>query len=127
LIIKPAIHHPAIDLQAPDGLINSCRWGNDDIDIGSPAKSEIPAGMNLPCVTLAFLLHNRKKNYASCQHDHAAFPQDNFVMMTLNSSYTMFGAYYDLGRHLAGQIDPCENDTSLCVRHPGRLPVNACP
>ena len=36
--------------------------------------------------------------------DRPTFPQHDFIFLTLNSSYTIFGAYYDLGRHAASAL-----------------------
>ena len=124
LLIKPAIWQGAIARQVENDRIASCHWGNDDLTIGK-APAGIPDGMNLPCVTLAYL-HNNPADYPKCRKGGGTFPQDNFIKMTLNSSYTLFGAYYDLGRHVAGQISPCKGNSSLCVRHPSDNVIEAC-
>ena len=126
LVIKPAIWHQAIGLQLANDEIKSCHWGNDDVTIGAPPSTAIPPGMNLPCVTLAFLRNNRR-DYPDCRRGGAAFPQDDFIKMTLNSSYTLYGAYYDLGRHVAGHILPDATGTSLHVRHASDALIPACP
>ncbi len=54
----------------------------------------------MPCAALAFAA----SNYCKAGTAHGAFPQHNVEITTLNSSYTLFGAYFDLGRHAATQI-----------------------
>jgi len=65
----------------------------------------------MPCTAIAFSLANR------C-HDgetHGTFPQHDVVFTTLNSSYTLFGAYYDLARHVVSQLGWDTQRRSLTV------------
>jgi hypothetical protein len=125
LIIKPAIDQDRFAEQLKEGYLDSCWWENDDTQVGIGDPPPKHAGMDLPCVTLAFLRYNAPERALQCKHSSARFPQDNFFKMTLNSSYTLFGAYYDLGRHYAGQIVPCADGT-VCVRNPSEEKVRAC-
>ena len=64
---------------------------------GSTAPAATP--LDIPCQSLALMLDE------ACHPDgKPKFPQHDFVWMTLNSSYQLFGAYYDLGRHYARQL-----------------------
>ena len=67
----------------------------------------------MPCAALAFTV----SNFCKAKEDldlplpthparHGSFPQHAVEITTLNSSYTLFGAYFDLGRHLARQLQP---------------------
>ncbi len=50
----------------------------------------------IPCTSLAHIIEN------GCDGGgHPSFPQDNFILQTWNTTYTMFAAYFDLGRHQA--------------------------
>jgi hypothetical protein len=59
----------------------------------------------VPCAALAHLVRD-KCSSKDIKNGilRPKFPQDNFVSLTLNSSYLMFGAYFDLGRHQASSL-----------------------
>ena len=57
----------------------------------------------MPCTALAFTM--AKSCLAPPHERHGAFPQHDVTFTTLNSNYTLFGAYYDLARHVVAQID----------------------
>jgi hypothetical protein len=109
-IIKPAIWLPNVAKQMQvepqgwkiAGCIDESIPGASSLVGRNSAIPQLPAGMDIPCQSLAFLHFNwlaqKKDNLLP------AFPQDNFIVQTLNSSYTLFGAYFDLGRHYAAQI-----------------------
>ena len=130
-IIKPAIERTALEAQVQEGVIRRCVWGNTGALVGDPSPwTGTSAGMELPCVTLAYLQRN-PPGERTCASPHHVFPQDNFIGMTVHSSYTLYGAYYDLGRHYAGQLrlstakQPCEG--ALCAEHPFTGTIPACP
>ena len=54
------------------------------------------AGPALPCIAMAHILER-----GCSAQGHPSFPQDNFVFQTWYTNYTMYAAYFDLGRHLA--------------------------
>jgi hypothetical protein len=48
----------------------------------------------LSCTSLAYIIAT------SCAgQEQPTFPQDNFIWETWNTTYTMFAAYFDLGRN----------------------------
>lgn len=56
-------------------------------------------GGALGCTPLAFLRVN------TCNADgYPHFPQHNYIFMTLNSSHSLFSAYYELGRQYAAEL-----------------------
>lgn len=56
-------------------------------------------GGALGCTPLAFLRVN------TCHADgYPHFPQHDFIFMTLNSSHSLFSAYYELGRQYAAEL-----------------------
>jgi hypothetical protein len=69
--------------------IASCRGPNDKLyRLNQSATDPI-----IPCTSLAYILAT------SCAgQPHPDFPQDSFVSETWHTTYTMFGAYFDLGR-----------------------------
>lgn len=78
--------------------ISYCR-GPGGVSYGiAGAGKHIPSG-SIPCNALAYILHSK-----SVSHHHPSFPQDNFVLETLRSSYTQYGAYYDLGRQRVREL-----------------------
>ncbi len=110
LIIKPAIWLPNVAKQMvvqKDGWqIAAC---TDDSTPGMPKTigqqaqiPQTPPGMDIPCQSLAYLHYNWLEQPKDSLLP--AFPQDNFALQTINSSYTLFGAYFDLARHYASQI-----------------------
>lgn len=109
-VIKPAIWLPSYDAQFSQTpakpIIRYCVDMNRPVAqraIGTlPEAGAWPTGMDLPCQTLAFIHGTWALDLPRSAHPD--FPQDNFVSQTLNSSYTLYGAYYDLGRHYAAQI-----------------------
>lgn len=130
LVIKPAISMRAHAYQtsakdASTVAVRSCMSGNDGRIIDAmpgepPTTPPPPRGMDLPCQALAYI----QKTWTA--EDRAAgkaptFPQDNFVKQTINSSYTLFGAYYDLGRHYAAQIRMA--DDGLELPSPNDIPI----
>lgn len=125
LIIKPAIWLEARDRQLAGDNVRSCTWGNDGATLGEPPDDSIPPGMQLPCIALAHVAH-RNLDSTACKHRKHMFPQDEFIKMTINSSYTLYGAYYDLGRHYAAQVALCGDGVSLCPMHMAREEVEAC-
>ncbi len=72
--------------ESPRFRINRCTASDKDV--------------TLPCEALAFAMRDR------CSEDkaHGAFPQHGVEITTLNSSYALFGAYFDLGRHSTMQL-----------------------
>lgn len=64
------------------------------------APSGVPGqGGTLGCTPLAFLRVN------TCHADgYPHFPQHDFIFMTLNSSHSLFSAYYELGRQYAAEL-----------------------
>jgi hypothetical protein len=72
--------------------IASCRGPNDKLYRLNQSTTD-PI---IPCTSLAYILAT------SCAgQPHPDFPQDNFVFETWHTTYTMFGAYFDLGRREA--------------------------
>lgn len=92
----------------------------------------------LPCTALAFATAN------SCRtgSKDGTFPQHDVVFTTLNSSYTLFSAYFDLARHVVSQLTWSSDDhdslqvprplaplrTALCPTQQGNAeaPVSSC-
>ena len=91
-------------------------------------KSADGFDLPVPCNAAAFLLSNACKQVqaehyvkttgamahkdrpllmAEFKRVNPGFPQDSFISTTLNSSYLMFAAYYDLGRHFARTVGKC--------------------
>lgn len=122
LIIKPAVNLRRFAAQLTGSaksdrvLSCGCNPGGDDNDAYSLKIAHCPSRstsrfirhgvtdeeqtMDIPCQSLAFLANNR------CSGDnYPDFPQHNFFFMTLNSSHTLFAAYYDLARRYAGLIE----------------------
>ena len=69
----------------------------------------------MPCAALAFTVSNFCKARLDSGSDsdltpnsprewRGSFPQHAVEITTLNSSYTLFGAYFDLGRHFARRL-----------------------
>jgi hypothetical protein len=126
LIIKPAIWLPNVAKQMQvepqgwkiTGCIDQSTPGNSVVIGRHSALPQSPAGMDIPCQSLAFLHFNwlaqKKENLLP------AFPQDNFIVQTLNSSYTLFGAYFDLGRHYAAQIKASGGQIEI-PQHPNNV------
>ncbi len=91
----------------------------------------------MPCAALAFTVSNFCKARPESDSDltssspadqHGSFPQHAVEITTLNSSYTLFGAYFDLGRHFARQLQwvPGEKDTrQLATRKPSPKAMQA--
>lgn len=75
------------------------------------AGKSIPQQVAMPCSALAFAAGNACVPNAN----HGTFPQHDVVFTTLNSSYTLFGAYYDLARHITSQINWSPDRKSLVV------------
>lgn len=130
-IIKPAVSRA--DAHAPQmsgSVIRGCAWGNDGRIRGEPLAAGIVPGMDLPCAALAYMsgLPSRQQ---TCGDRRQTFPQDDFIGMTIHSGYTLYGAYYDLGRHRAAQIRLGSTSPQcgglLCLDHPYRRdPVQPC-
>lgn len=122
-LVKPAIHQPTALLQvsqkeprsAPGKLcdldysyqINHCTSVTGSRLIGK----DIEAPVAMPCTALAFAAANACREGTT----HGAFPQHDVVFTTLNSSYTLFSAYYDLGRHMAAQVGWAPDGSTLIV------------
>lgn len=88
---------------------------------GMGQDSRTSAEIKVPCTAAAYVVTNacrpdgRDYAIANGTRDHKQrllvrvvpetyvpeFPQDNFIWTTWNSSYVMFAAYFDLGRHYA--------------------------
>jgi predicted acylesterase/phospholipase RssA len=133
-LIKPVMSSPTAHLrQTVDGVIRRCVWGNDGLVRGDPqAPGDTPAGMDLPCIALAYV-SRVPPGEQKCGSLRNAFPQDEFIGMTLHAGYTLYDAYYDLGRHLGAQVRPAEAakpcGSTLCVAHPPdeRTKITPCP
>lgn len=90
--------------------VNHCAGPDGNtLSFGPHAPSGTPG---LPCTSLAFMLANaciRDKVESPCKDGQGKcvnfrallpeFPQHDFIFQTWNSSYTLFAAYFDLGRH----------------------------
>ena len=75
--------------------IGSCYGPGDALFRLSDANgNHFPDDPVTPCTALAHILATRCEGKT-----HPDFPQDNFIGMTWNTTYTMFAAYFDLGRH----------------------------
>lgn len=126
LVIKPAVNLGRFAAQTTGSERSAqvrfcgCNPGGDDNDAYSLKIASCPSRssarfvrrdvtdeeqtMDIPCQSLAFLANNR------CTPDsYPDFPQHNFIFMTLNSSHTLFAAYYDLARRYAGLIEERTN------------------
>ena len=102
--------------------VRSCPARDPGDSIGPPLSGE-GAAMALPCTAMAFLAQNYQDNGV-----YGEFPQHNFIFMTLNSSHTMYSAYYDLARHYPRQIglqgDSLTVPRGLCPEAGGcRIPL----
>jgi hypothetical protein len=89
--------------RADNGLrIARCNFGAGALNgqPRPPSAAQRLTDAELPCAALAHLVRDR----CSRKDRFPNFPQDNFVNLTLNSSYLMFGAYFDLGRHQASSL-----------------------
>lgn len=58
----------------------------------------------LPCEVLGFLLVNGFGRGVTVKDSCPGFPQNSSIVMTANSSYTLYGAYRDLSRWYARQL-----------------------
>jgi hypothetical protein len=77
--------------------IASCRGPNDKLyRVGATGQTHPTSDPVIPCTSLAYILATSCAGLA-----HPDFPQDNFVFQTWHTTYTMFGAYFDLGRRQA--------------------------
>lgn len=79
------------------GSIRYCPGSAPGDVIGTRPGAADP--MEMPCTSLAFWVANEGRNGI-----YGHFPQHEFKLITLNSSYTLFSAYFDLARHYARQI-----------------------
>src|SRR5574338_496269 len=71
-------------------------FGPDDRLIAAPGQSPGHAA-GLPCSALAHVLEDHCKD--SKDGRRPQFPQDDFVLQTLSTTYTSYAAYFDLARH----------------------------
>jgi hypothetical protein len=131
-LIKPAVSHPDAHAdQMAGNVIGRCAWGNDGRIRGeSQPTGNTPPGMDLPCAALAYM-SGLPAYQQTCDERHQTFPQDDFIGMTIHSGYTLYGAYYDLGRHRAAQVRLGSASpgcgAALCLDHPyGQAPVQPC-
>ena len=116
-LVKPALYHKAVREQVvregtsghPEKL---CDLG-DEYEIRTctapverrDQRKPLERTRGLPCASLAFAIGPTNACLDRRGHDHhGEFPQNDVVFTTLNSSYTLFGAYYDLARHVTSQI-----------------------
>jgi hypothetical protein len=97
-------------------------------------QSRTSADPPIPCTAAAYLMketcrpdgqqyvatdgmldHKQRQTIRAIPKTHVPeFPQDNFIWTTWNSSYLMFAAYFDLGRHYARRAAlslPCTAST----------------
>jgi hypothetical protein len=104
-LIKPAFHLPTALRQLENSKNElSKRLCNVPYSEAQIDLSEKPTA--LPLTALAFTVAN------SCESldggpdlkPHGTFPQHNLIKMTLDSSYTLFAAYFDLARHVTRQL-----------------------
>lgn len=111
-LVKPAIFQPAAltqirhhgDQAAPDHLcgldysylVNRCTTATSRQSYGKGVLQPVA----MPCTAIAFAAANACRAGTT----HGTFPQHDVVFTTLNSSYTLFGAYYDLARHVVSQL-----------------------
>ena len=74
--------------------IGACNGpGNRSLSVSGRGDTEFRADPVLPCTSLAHILAD------SCRgKSHPTFPQDSFIGETWNTTYTMYAAYFDLGR-----------------------------
>jgi len=114
-LVKPAYYQKAALLQ----LVRDGEWAVPDrlcaldaswkVDACSAHVNRAPSSTGgvyqevaLPCASIAYAISN-----VCCPAPgdaHGRFPQHDTVTTTLNSNYTLFGAYYDLARHVVSQI-----------------------
>lgn len=60
---------------------------------------------DLPCTSLSYILESLETLKSKAIKDgHPVFPQDNFIVQTIHSTYTQYAAYFDLGRHQARAV-----------------------
>ena len=110
-VLKPALWLPNVATQmAPAGAdgrkagIVRCQDASRPgpaVTVGTGPTPAGPVGMEIPCQALAFMHSNwdyKDAGYAP------SFPQHNFILQTIHSSYTLYGAYMDLARHYASGI-----------------------
>jgi hypothetical protein len=82
----------------------------------------------MPCAALAFAAANNcKADYTAANKKdvkRGTFPQHGVEITTLNSSYTIFGAYFDLARHYANQLSSVQanDETVLGTRNRDAAP-----
>ncbi|MFO1403217.1 MAG: hypothetical protein U1E96_01390 [Azonexus sp.] len=87
----------ATTLKSAGGSIRYCPGSAPGDVIGTRPGAADP--MEMPCTSLAFWVANEGRNGI-----YGHFPQHEFKLITLNSSYTLFSAYFDLARHYARQM-----------------------
>ena len=114
-LVKPAIHLESAVVQVVRGGTDEnptrlCGLGRQwVIDACTAAEkrnvveNKASGTVSMPCTALAFTM--AKSCLAPPHEKHGAFPQHDVTFTTLNSNYTLFGAYYDLARHVVAQID----------------------
>lgn len=114
-LVKPALHLDSAVVQVvksgtDENPTRLCDLGREwVIDACTAAEkrnvveNKASGSVAMPCTALAFTI---AKSCLAPPHDrHGAFPQHDVTFTTLNSNYTLFGAYYDLARHIVAQID----------------------
>ncbi|MDN0075067.1 hypothetical protein QU481_09190 [Crenobacter sp. SG2303] len=71
-------------------------YGPDDKLLAAPGAHVAPT-TGLPCIALAHVLEDCPTSKDGPRRPR--FPQDDFVMQTLHTTYTSYAAYFDLARH----------------------------
>lgn len=99
-------------LPRPQARIDTCTGpdGATYSRAGQTSPSDSPTA--IPCTSATFLLIN------SCKSGHPKFPQHSFISQTWNSSYTMFAAYFDLGRNQVRRLFDLRLDQLVPVVDP---------
>jgi hypothetical protein len=77
--------------------VEACR-GPDNVLYARPGRTVTDQPADIPCIALAHILLNECKSEDNPRDRRPHFPQHNFIHQTWNSSYTLFAAYFDLGR-----------------------------
>lgn len=101
--------------------IDSCSGPKDIVISTGSDRSRAPSARPaLSCTSLAYLIATSCKG-----QEQPTFPQDNFIWETWNTTYTMFAAYFDLGRNkvwrAADALNASDVDTSqaTCIAPTG--------
>jgi len=92
--------------------VNACRGPGGDFYLRREYAGKDSPG-DMPCTSLGHVILNGCAFAWRSEDERPHFPQHDFVHLTWNSSYTLFAAYFDLGRDWAWRIR-----NTLCAKDP---------